>query len=58
MLSEPGPEPVRGRRYEEVTFCKTSQFILIHSWTNGETLPIDQPQPAGAGVGPCTSLGC
>ena len=36
MLSEPGPRPVRERRYEEVTFCETSQFVMIHSWTNGD----------------------
>ncbi len=43
MWSEPGPEAVKGRRYEEVTFCNTSQFVLIHSWTNGETILTDRP---------------
>jgi len=37
VLSEPGPRPVRERRYEEVTFCNTSRFVLVHSWTNGVT---------------------
>ena len=37
MLTEPGPRPVRARRYEEVAFCNTSRFVLVHSWTNGVT---------------------
>jgi len=36
VFAEPGPRPVRERRYEEVTFCTTSQFVLVHSWTNGD----------------------
>ena len=54
MWSEPGPEPVKGRRYEEVTFCQTSQFVLIHSWTNGETLLQQTSLACGAGADPAS----
>ena len=57
MLSEPGPRPVRERRYEEVTFCNTSQFVLVHSWTNGESsarnhLRVSDPAPVPVVLSP------
>ena len=26
---------MKARRYEEITFCNTTQFVLVHSWTSG-----------------------
>ncbi len=35
MLSEPGPMPIRTRRYQEITYCDAPRFVAVHSWTNG-----------------------
>ena len=35
--AEPGPLPERERRMEQVVFCETSQFVMIHSWSNGDS---------------------
>ena len=62
VQSEPGPEPVYARRFEEVAFCSTSQFVLVHSWTNGAALMPAQPEPAdptsvtGSVTPQCSSL--
>ena len=43
LQSEPGPEPVQARRYQEISFCNTTQFVLVHSWTNGAALLVTRP---------------
>ena len=45
MLSEPGPKPNRTRRYAEMTYCNTSLFAVVHSWTNGDG-PAPHNEPA------------
>ena len=42
LRAEPGPEPVHAQRYMNVLFCNTSQFVILHSWTNGK--PLVQPE--------------